>query len=245
MKLLNLLLAASLLSPSSANLRASSPTSPSAADAFAETLRRSLWTTNDGICGTGELVTSTSGDAGVTGVRAECGKCAAHQNGQSTQCNGQFATQSKTCSTSSGTTTSKKHYTGCCANMGSRMIGEPSESSCSLTCSSSSSSTNLANNAGDCVYYGKALKDGPSKSAAMANGTSACAEICGEGQVAEYIDNGHAEKEHFSSCCACMGNTCYDALKAGAGDEAYISRGGRREVGFLGVVGVAVAAWVW
>lgn len=97
MKLLNLLLAASLLSPSSANLRASSsPTSPSAADAFAETLHRSLWTTNDGICGTDELDTSTSGEAGVTGVRAECGKCAAHQNGQSTQCNGQFATQSKT-----------------------------------------------------------------------------------------------------------------------------------------------------
>lgn len=89
---------------------------------------------------------------------------------------------SPSCSTSSGTTTSKKHYTGCCANMGSRMIGEPSESSCSLTCSSSSSSTNLANNAGDCVYYGKALKDGPTKSAAMANGTSACAEICGEGK---------------------------------------------------------------
>ena len=260
MKFFSPILALSAISPAAGHLRAN--LSP---DAFAGELQRSLSEVRitDGICSTSEFVMATSGQAGVTGYQVTCGKCAAHSAGASSQCNGDFQSatfvEDVTCTKNQqdGVTVpeSTHRYNGCCANIGDHMVGEPSLSSCDLSCSSDQSTTILESNLGTCVYYGKPLSNGPSIASAMANGTASCLTFCTETlglSFSEYIDNGDDDEDKFSACCACDdgtgGNTCYNAYKPGAGTEAYITGGGEMlAVGraFWGAITLGLMVWVW
>ncbi|GMH85264.1 hypothetical protein TrVE_jg13627 [Triparma verrucosa] len=271
MKFFGLILALSAISPAAGHLRAN--LSP---DAFAGELQRSLSQVRitDGICSSSEFVMTTSGQSGVTGCQVTCGKCATHSAGSSLQCQGVFQSATEvndvTCTRNQQDGVpipeSIHRYTGCCANIGDHMVGEPSLSSCDLSCSSDQSTTDLESNLGTCVYYGKPLSNGPSIASAMANGTASCSTFCTETlgvRFAEYIDNGDTDEDKFSACCACDDNydvdgdgvvdgtgtnTCYNAYKPGAGGEAYITGGGERlAVGraFWGAITLGLMVWVW